>query len=138
MTRPRSGSPRAVVTVPAGPSTRSATGVDDPPLALSVSDGIAHVRLNRPDRLNALTLDTLTALAQTAHSLAAAKLLLNQSAAGSTGRTFARERRAQLRLLLLSNTRRAQRAARSRSRAGYGPRARWTPGAVLSRGKPRG
>ncbi len=71
-------------------------------------------------------------------ALAAAKLLLNQSAAGSTSRTFARERRAQLRRLLLSNTRRAQRAARSRSRAGYGPRARWTPGAVLSRDKPRG
>lgn len=71
-------------------------------------------------------------------ALAAAKLLLNRAAVDSTGRSFARERREQLRLLMLPNTRRAQRATRARNHAAYGPRTRWTPGAVLSRGKPQG
>ena len=35
----------------------------------AVSDGIAHVRLNRPDKLNALTLDTLKQLEATARAL---------------------------------------------------------------------
>jgi enoyl-CoA hydratase/carnithine racemase len=35
----------------------------------TVSDGIAHVRLNRPDKLNALTLETLAQLLSTARSL---------------------------------------------------------------------
>ncbi|MFV0463790.1 MAG: crotonase/enoyl-CoA hydratase family protein [Nostocoides sp.] len=35
-----------------------------------VTDGVAHVRLNRPDKLNALTLDTLEDLVSTARSLA--------------------------------------------------------------------
>ncbi len=35
----------------------------------TVADGIAHVRLNRPDKLNALTLETLAQLAATAKSL---------------------------------------------------------------------
>jgi enoyl-CoA hydratase/carnithine racemase len=306
MTRPRPGSPRTTAAVSGVPSSRGAAGADGPPLVTTVADGIAHVRLNRPDRLNALTLDTLTALAATARSLAAdralrvvvlsgsgdsfssgldipatlrspgrlaaaflprpfrgtnvfqeaawawrrlpvpviaavhghcyggglqialaadfrlttpgarwsvmesrwgivpdmtgtrtltelvgldvakrlvmtaevidgsraqrlglatevhddplsaaldlagrladrspdalaaAKVLLNRAAADSTGRSFARERREQLRLLMLPNTRRAQRAARSRSHAAYGPRARRTPGAVLSRHEPRG
>jgi enoyl-CoA hydratase/carnithine racemase len=306
MTCPRPGSPRTPAAVSSAPSTHGAADVEDSPLATTVTDGIAHVRLNRPDRLNALTLDTLTALAVTARSLAAdrtlrvmvlsgagdsfssgldipstlrspgrlaaaflprpfrgtnvlqeaawawrrlpvpvvaavhghcyggglqialaadfrlttpgarwsamesrwgivpdmtgtrtltelvgldiakrlvmtaevidgsqaqrlglatevhhdplaaaldlagrlagrspdalaaAKVLLNRAAADSTGRSFARERREQLRLLMLPNTRRAQRTARSRVRAEYGPRSHWAPGAVLSRGKPRG
>ncbi|MCW2756913.1 MAG: enoyl-CoA hydratase [Nocardioidaceae bacterium] len=35
----------------------------------TVADGIAHVRLDRPDKLNALTLETLAELAGTAHAL---------------------------------------------------------------------
>ncbi len=35
----------------------------------TVADGIAHVRLDRPDKLNALTLDTLRQLRDTARSL---------------------------------------------------------------------
>ncbi|HET9499586.1 MAG TPA: crotonase/enoyl-CoA hydratase family protein [Marmoricola sp.] len=35
----------------------------------TVSDGIAHVRLSRPDKLNALTLETLDALVSTARRL---------------------------------------------------------------------
>lgn len=35
----------------------------------TVSDGLARVRLNRPDKLNALTLETLSQLAATARSL---------------------------------------------------------------------
>ncbi len=34
-----------------------------------IEDGVAHVRLNRPDKLNALTLDTLDQLVATAHRL---------------------------------------------------------------------
>jgi enoyl-CoA hydratase/carnithine racemase len=39
------------------------------PVVCTVHDGIAQVRLNRPDKLNALTLDTLEALVSTAHTL---------------------------------------------------------------------
>ena len=35
----------------------------------AVSDGIAQVRLNRPDKLNALTLETLEQLEATARAL---------------------------------------------------------------------
>ena len=35
----------------------------------TVADGIAHVRLDRPEKLNALTLDTLHQLAEVAHDL---------------------------------------------------------------------
>lgn len=38
-------------------------------VSCSVSDGIAHVRLERPDKLNALTLETLTQLGATARRL---------------------------------------------------------------------
>jgi enoyl-CoA hydratase/carnithine racemase len=41
----------------------------------TVSDGIAHVRLNRPDKLNALTLQTLEELAATARRLRADRTL---------------------------------------------------------------
>src|SRR3546814_20832443 len=44
----------------------------DPATALvttSVSEGIAHVRLNRPEKLNALTLQTLDELIETAREL---------------------------------------------------------------------
>jgi enoyl-CoA hydratase/carnithine racemase len=38
-------------------------------VACTVTDGIAHVRLDRPEKLNALTLDTLTQLGATAREL---------------------------------------------------------------------
>lgn len=38
-------------------------------VACTVADGIAHVRLNRPDKLNGLTLETLTELAAVARRL---------------------------------------------------------------------
>jgi len=39
------------------------------PVTCHVQDGVAHVRLNRPDKLNALTLDTLEDLVRTAGEL---------------------------------------------------------------------
>ena len=41
----------------------------------TVTDGIAHVRLDRPDKLNALTLETLDQLVATARSLRADRTL---------------------------------------------------------------
>lgn len=38
-------------------------------ITTTIQDGIAHVRLSRPDKLNALTLDMLDDLAATAHGL---------------------------------------------------------------------
>lgn len=46
-----------------------------PYVTCSVEDGIAHVRLDRPDKLNALTLDTIHQLAATARSLRADRTL---------------------------------------------------------------
>lgn len=40
-----------------------------PLVSYAVADGIAHVRLDRPDKLNALTLDTLDQLVQVAREL---------------------------------------------------------------------
>jgi len=40
------------------------------PVTVRVDGGVAQVRLNRPDKLNALTLDTLDALVTVAHDLA--------------------------------------------------------------------
>ena len=45
------------------------------PLSVAVDGGIARVRLERPDKLNALTLDTLDALAGTARELRADRTL---------------------------------------------------------------
>ena len=38
-------------------------------VTVTVSDGIAHVRLTRPDKLNALTIETLDQLIAAAHRL---------------------------------------------------------------------
>ncbi|GGQ75270.1 crotonase/enoyl-CoA hydratase family protein [Couchioplanes azureus] len=57
-------------------------------------------------------------------AVAAAKRLLDGAVTGSARRTFARERRIQLRLLMLPNTRIAQRAARSKTSPEYRSRAR--------------
>ncbi|MFI5496987.1 crotonase/enoyl-CoA hydratase family protein [Actinoplanes sp. NPDC051859] len=57
-------------------------------------------------------------------AVAAAKRLLDGAVTGSARRTFARERREQIRLLLLPNTKIAQRAARSKTAPDYRPRAR--------------
>ena len=45
------------------------------PVSCSVEDGVARVRLERPDKLNALTLDTLDGLARTARDLRADRTL---------------------------------------------------------------
>ena len=44
-------------------------------VSCTVTDGIAHVRLDRPDKLNALTLDILDDLVATAHALRRDKTL---------------------------------------------------------------
>ena len=53
----------------------------------TVADGVAQVRLNRPDKLNALTLDTLDALVATAHDLAR-DTSLRGVVIGGEGRSF--------------------------------------------------
>lgn len=62
--------------------------------------------------------------ARSPDAVAAAKRLLDGAVTGSARRTFARERREQVRLLMLPNTKIAQRAARSRTSPDYRPRAR--------------
>ncbi|MBG0564694.1 crotonase/enoyl-CoA hydratase family protein [Actinoplanes aureus] len=57
-------------------------------------------------------------------AVAAAKRLLDAAVTSSARRTFARERREQLRLLLLPNTRITQRAAMKRTEPEFRPRAR--------------
>ncbi len=66
----------AATTVPAGP-----------PVECAVADGIATVRLNRPDKLNALTLDTLEALVDTGRRLAKDRTLRAVILTGE-GRSF--------------------------------------------------
>jgi enoyl-CoA hydratase/carnithine racemase len=58
-----------------------------PPVEWTVVDGIATVRLNRPDKLNALTLDTLAALVDTGRALASDRTLRAVVLAGE-GRSF--------------------------------------------------
>ena len=53
----------------------------------NVEDGIAQVRLNRPDKLNSLTLPLLRELTQTAHGLAKDKNV-RAVVIGGEGRTF--------------------------------------------------
>ena len=55
-------------------------------------------------------------------AVAAAKRLLDAAVTGSARRTFARERRIQLRLLMLPNTRITQRAAQKKAQPDYRPR----------------
>ena len=57
-------------------------------------------------------------------AVAAAKRLLDGAVTASARRTFARERRVQLRLLMLRNTRILQRAATKRTDPEFGPRGR--------------
>ena len=57
------------------------------PVECAVADGIATVRLNRPDKLNALTLDTLEALVATGRGLAADRTLRAVILTGE-GRSF--------------------------------------------------
>jgi enoyl-CoA hydratase/carnithine racemase len=57
------------------------------PVTCHVDGGIAQVRLNRPEKLNALTLDTLEALVATARSLAADRRLRGVVLAGE-GESF--------------------------------------------------
>lgn len=58
-----------------------------PPVECTVADGVASVRLNRPDKLNALTLDTLDALVDTGRRLAADRTLRAVILTGE-GRSF--------------------------------------------------
>jgi enoyl-CoA hydratase/carnithine racemase len=58
-----------------------------PPVDWTVVDGVATVRLNRPDKLNALTLDTLAALVGTGRALATDRTLRAVVLAGE-GRSF--------------------------------------------------
>jgi enoyl-CoA hydratase/carnithine racemase len=57
------------------------------PVTVSIDGGVAQVRLNRPDKLNALTLDTLDALVSVAHDLADDKTLRGV-VLGGAGRSF--------------------------------------------------
>jgi enoyl-CoA hydratase/carnithine racemase len=57
------------------------------PVTCRTSGGVAHVRLDRPEKLNALTLDTLEALVATARSLAADRRLRGVVIAGE-GESF--------------------------------------------------
>ena len=51
----------------------------------TISDGIAQVRLNRPEKLNALTLDLLAELVETARTLSKDKSLRAVVIAGEGG-----------------------------------------------------
>jgi enoyl-CoA hydratase/carnithine racemase len=68
----------------ANPATTAPAG---PPVEWTVADGIATVRLNRPDKLNALTLDTLAALVETGRALAGDRTLRAVVLTGE-GRSF--------------------------------------------------
>jgi enoyl-CoA hydratase/carnithine racemase len=57
------------------------------PVTVAVDGGVAQVRLDRPDKLNALTLDTLDALVTLAHDLARDRTLRGVVLAGE-GRSF--------------------------------------------------
>ena len=57
------------------------------PVTCRTSGGVAHVRLTRPDKLNALTLDTLDGLVRTARSLATDRRLRGVVLAGE-GESF--------------------------------------------------
>ncbi len=72
------------MTIDANADTAAAAG---PPVEWTVADGIATVRLNRPDKLNALTLDTLEALVATGQALAADRTLRAVILTGE-GRSF--------------------------------------------------
>lgn len=62
---------------PATPPPTAPTPPSNAPQLVTtrVEDGVAHVALNRPDKLNALTLDTLEQLVDTAHRLRADRTL---------------------------------------------------------------
>jgi enoyl-CoA hydratase/carnithine racemase len=63
------------------------TPVGSSAVTVSVDSGVARVRLNRPDKLNALTLDTLDALVAAAHGLTRDRTLRGV-VLGGEGRSF--------------------------------------------------
>ena len=75
------------MTSTADPDTTTTPSADGRPVAVTVEGAIAQVRLNRPDKLNALTLDTLDALVAVAHDLAHDKTLRGV-VLGGAGRSF--------------------------------------------------
>ncbi len=75
------------MTSTADPAATTSSSAGGPPVTVLVDGGIAQVRLNRPDKLNALTLDTLDALVATAHDLAGDPTLRGV-VLGGEGRSF--------------------------------------------------